>query len=357
MSVHYEIIGVSCDGEALADVKADEGIETRVVEMTRKITPFQDLKATYQLYKLFKKEQPYIVHTHTPKAGTCGMLAAKLAGVPHRLHTVAGLPLLEAVGAKRKLLNVVEKLTYANATQVLPNSLELEKIILNEKFATKKKLKVIGKGSSNGIDTSHFDVNLIPDAQRRTLKKELKIQDHEIVFLFIGRLVKDKGVNELLRAFDNLYKTHSNCKLLLLGQREDNLDPLLPETENLIKSHPAVIAVGQQKDIRPFVAISDIFVFPSYREGFPNVLLQAGSMGLPSIVSDINGCNEIIANNVNGIIIPTKDFNAIEIAMKRLIENPEERMSLAKNARPRIIERFQREYVWNELLKNYKSLE
>lgn len=356
MSDHFEVIGVSGDGEALAEVRQNEGIKTHVVEMTRTITPFKDLKAVYQLYKLFKKEKPFIVHTHTPKAGTVGMLAARLAGVPHRLHTIAGLPLLEATGKKRKLLNTVEKFTYSCATLILPNSFGLEEIILDQKFTKPSKLKVIGNGSSNGINTEHYDAALVSEEVRNNLRNELNIAEEDIVFIFIGRIVRDKGINELVAAFDTLSERNKNCKLLLVGPRENHLDPLLPETEALIKGNKQIIAVGVQKDIRPYVAISHVLTFPSYREGFPNVVLQGSCMELPCIVGNINGCNEIIEHNVNGLIIPVKDAKAIENAMQFMIDYPEKRQAMIAHSRSRIIERYKQEFVWNEILKTYQTL-
>ena len=133
MSAHYDVTGISSDGDVLHKVAARENIKVEPIEMTRQITPIKDLKAVFQLYRYFKKHQPFIVHSHTPKAGTLGMLAAKLAGVPHRLHTVAGLPLMETTGKKRKLLNFVERFTYSQATKVYPNSFGLQKIILDQK--------------------------------------------------------------------------------------------------------------------------------------------------------------------------------------------------------------------------------
>lgn len=356
MSEYYEVIGISGDGDALTEVRQNEGIETHVVEMTRTITPIKDLKATYKLYKFFKKEKPFIVHTHTPKAGTVGMLAAKLAGVPHRLHTIAGLPLLEVKGTKRKILDAVEKFTYACATKILPNSFGINDIIVRNKYAKESKLQVIGNGSSNGIDTSHYDSAHVSEAQRKALKKELEIVDSDTVFIFIGRVVKDKGINELVKAFDRLSLHKPNCKLLLVGKKEDHLDPLLPETELRIKNNNRILALGLQKDIRPFVAISHVLTFPSYREGFPNVVLQCSSMNLPCIVSDINGCNEIIEHTVNGLIMPSKDEDELEKAMEFMIDNPDKRQAMIAHTRSRIIERYQQEYIWNELLKFYNSL-
>lgn len=356
MSQHYEVIGVSGDGNPLTEVRQNEGIRTHVVEMTRTITPFQDLKAVYQLYKFFKKEKPFIVHTHTPKAGTVGMLAAKLAGVPNRLHTIAGLPLVEASGNRRKLLNAVEKFTYSCATLILPNSFGLEQIILENKFTKPNKLKVIANGSSNGIDTEHYNTNLVSEEIKKSLRTKLQISEDDIVFIFIGRIVRDKGINELVAAFNSLSEKYKQCKLILVGPRENHLDPLLPETEDLISSNSQILAVGLQKDIRPYVAISHVLTFPSYREGFPNVVLQGSCMELPCIVGNINGCNEIIEHEVNGLIIPVKDAKAIENAMQFMIDFPEKRQAMIAHSRSRIIKRYKQEFVWNEILKTYQNL-
>ncbi|MEM5564830.1 glycosyltransferase family 4 protein [Psychroserpens sp. AS72] len=356
MSAHYEVIGVSGDGDPLTEVRQNEGIKTHVIEMTRTITPIKDLKATFKLYKFFKSEKPFIVHTHTPKAGTLGMLAARLARVPHRLHTIAGLPLLEATGKKRLLLDVVEKFTYACATKILPNSFGLEQIIIDNKYTKQEKLLVIGNGSSNGIDTTHYDTSLVSEEKKEDLKQELGIKEKDLVFIFIGRIVKDKGVNELVNAFHKLSKKTLHCKLILVGPSENHLDPLLPETESIIKENKQILAVGLQKDIRPYVAVSQVLTFPSYREGFPNVVLQCSCMGLPCIVSNINGCNEVVEDEVNGLIIPVKDETALEKAMQFMIDNPDKRKAMVKHTRSRITERYEQEFVWNELLNYYKSL-
>nr|WP_321223474.1 glycosyltransferase family 4 protein [uncultured Psychroserpens sp.] len=356
MSSHYNVLGVSGDGNALAEVRQNEGIETHVVEMTRTITPFKDLKATYKLYKLFKAEKPFIVHTHTPKAGTLGMLAAKLAKVPHRIHTIAGLPLLETTGNKRRLLDVVEKFTYSCATKILPNSYGLEKIVIDNNYCKPQKLLVISKGSSNGINTAHYDTSLVSEEKKEKIKNELGINAEDTVFIFIGRVVKDKGINELVKAFDQLSKRNDAVKLILVGSKENHLDPILPETEALILENKHIFAVGMKKDIRPYVAVSHVLTFPSYREGFPNVVLQCSCMELPCIVSNINGCNEVIENDVNGLIIPVKNEIELEKAMQYMIDNPEKRQVMSANSRVKIIERYDQYLVWNELLKFYKSL-
>ena len=356
MNNYYEIVGVAGDSVNLLEVGKKEGIRTIPVEMTRTVTPLKDLISLFKIYMIFRDEKPYIVHTHTPKAGTLGMFAAKLAGVPHRLHTVAGLPLLETKGLKRQMLNKVEKLTYTCATQVLPNSFSLQDIIIHEKFCSKEKLLVIGNGSSNGIDTDHYDRKNVSLESISILKKLFKIGPQDTVFLFVGRIVKDKGINELVIAFDEISKTYSDTRLILVGPRERLLDPIDLKTERIIENNQHIYETGMVEDIRPYVAISHIFTLPSYREGFPNAVIQACCMDTPCIVTDINGCNEIIINNFNGLIIPVKNSAALKNAMLELYKNPDKTRELAKNARPNILKKYKRELIWSELLNLYNNL-
>lgn len=357
MDQYFEVTAVSAEKERLEKYGRDNKVNTFCVEMTREITPLKDLKAVFNLYQYFKQEKPLIVHTHTPKAGVVGMLAAKLAGVSIRLHTVAGLPLMETTGTKRKVLNFVEKLTYALATKVYPNSKGLYDIILKEKFTSASKLKVLGKGSSNGIDTTSFDSSKYSEEFKMKLKQELSIPEANLVFIFIGRLVSEKGINELVRAFSKLHQSNPDSNLLLVGPFEQELDPLKPETLDIIQTHPGIISVGYQIDVRPYLAISDVLTFPSYREGFPNVVMQAGAMNLPSIVTDINGCNEIISEGDNGLIIPVKDENALCSAMLKLLKNVDLRFSIASRARDEITLNYERKEFWKILLKEYEELE
>jgi glycosyltransferase involved in cell wall biosynthesis len=286
------------------------------------------------------------------------MMAAKLAGVPHRLHTIAGLPLLEAKGLKRILLNQVEKITYACATKIYPNSFGLKDIILEEKFTNTNKIKVIGNGSSNGIDTSFFDSDLISSQEKNALKQHLGLTNKDFVFVFIGRLVTDKGINELIKAFVEINKRHPHTKLLLVGGYETVLDPISTYSMETIKTHKNIVSVGWQDDVRPYFAISHALVFPSYREGFPNVVLQAGAMKLPCIVSNINGCNEIISDNVNGFIIPVKNTESLINHMERLYAmNPEDLYIMGEKSREMIISKFERKFVWDCLLNEYQQIE
>ncbi|MBI6117332.1 glycosyltransferase family 4 protein [Salegentibacter maritimus] len=357
MNQHYKVTAVAAEKERLEKYGENNSVHTFWVEMTRAITPVQDIKAVWKLYHYFKREKPEIVHTHTPKAGIVGMLAAKMAGVPLRLHTVAGLPLMETTGSKRKILNLVEKFTYSLATKVYPNSRGLREIILMEGFAKENKLKVLGKGSSNGIDTHYFDPNQFDETQKRNKRLSLGIPQEDFVFIFIGRLVSEKGINELVTAFTNLQKQKQNSTLLLVGPFEKELDPLKEDTFKTIQQHEKIMTTGYQEDVRPYFAIANALAFPSYREGFPNVVMQAGAMNLPAIVSDINGCNEIIVEGINGVIIPVKDNSALLRAMQLLVENDNYTERLASNARIEICKYYERKEFWQILLKEYKRLE
>ena len=358
MSGFFDVTAISADKERLEKFGKDNKIKTKHIELTRKITPLQDLKTLWQLYKYLKKEKPQIVHSHTPKAGIIGMLASKLASVPNRLHTVAGLPLLESKGIKRKVLNFVEKLTYSCATKVYPNSYGLEKIILDLNFSPQNKCKVIANGSSNGIDTDYFNPDIFAETDKTKLRKKLNIQKEDFVYVFVGRLVSDKGINELVQAFDNLNSTFNiqHLKLLLVGPLENELDPLEENTLSAIENNKNIISVGYQQDVRPYFAIADVLTFPSYREGLPNVVLQASAMNLPCIVTNINGCNEIITHNENGLIIPVKNTTKLQNAMQELLSNKELRSTLVKNSRPQIVKKYQRQVVWDAILNEYNSL-
>ncbi|MEM7185261.1 MAG: glycosyltransferase family 4 protein [Bacteroidota bacterium] len=353
MSKHFEVVAVSAERERLEAYGRREGVRTFFLPLTRKITPFQDLRAVWRLYRFLRKEKPLIVHTHTPKAGLVGMMAAYFARVPHRYHTVAGLPLMEARGLKRAILNSAEKSTYGFATRVYPNSKGLSDFIIAEKFAAPNKLKVIANGSSNGIDTTYFSRSHYTESELLNTRRELGIKEDHFVFLFVGRIVKDKGINELVAAFLRLHAERPNCILLLVGPYENDLDPISTATEQAIQTNEHIITTGYRPDVRPYFAISDCLVFPSYREGFPNVVLQAGAMELPALVSDINGCNEIVEHEENGLIFPVKNENAIYEAMDRLCADEALRLRIVRRSRPLTTELFERKEVWQALLREY----
>lgn len=347
----YEMVAVSSPGKDLEEVGAREGVRTVGIRMERRISPIQDLKSLFALIKLIRKEKPWMVHTMTPKAGLLGMLAARICGVPVRLHLFTGLVFPTSTGLKRRLLMATDKLTCACATFINPEGEGVKRDL--ERFGiTHKELHIVGNGNINGIDMTYFD------RTEEVMKKAESIREKDcITFCFVGRIVGDKGMNELAEAFARLEKEFPSCRLLLVGDFEEKLDPVSPETKRMFLENSRVTFAGWQQDIRPYLAASDIFVFPSYREGFPNVVLQAGAMGLPSIVTDINGSSEIIRDGVNGVIIPPRDTEALWKAMRDMLTDETARRKMAANARNLIGSRYDRTFLWQELKKTYKSLE
>lgn len=356
LNQYYDTIVVSGEDNYLSNVRIREKVKTIPVELKRQISPIKDFVSLIKLYKVFKKEKPLIVHSITPKAGLLSMTAAYFAGVPIRIHTFTGLIFPTRSGFMQKLLIVMDKILCQFATNIFPEGEGVKNDLLLYKI-TDKPLKIIANGNLNGIDTNYFDLKNCADSEKQNLKNQINIKTTDFVFIFVGRLVTDKGINELIGAFTKLSEQVVNCKLILVGPFEDDLDPLKIETKKEISYNPNIISVGFQPDVRLWFSISNVLVFPSYREGFPNVVLQAGAMELPSIVSDINGCNEIIENNKNGIIIPVKNENAIFEAMKKMVNNPEFTNQLKQNTRMNIIEKYEQKIVWDALLKEYKILE
>lgn len=349
----YEVLAVSAAGPEVTDLQAS-GINHQVVPMTRKITPFRDLLAVLRIIRVIRQFKPVIVHTHTPKAGLLGMLAAWMMRVPIRLHTVAGLPLMESKGFTRSILLVVEWVTYRCATGVYPNSAGLYEFIRNT-IPTKTPVTIIGKGSSNGIDTSHFSRSKTLENAAAEIRKQHGFGQGDFVFSFVGRVVRDKGIAELIRAFQVIARDRDDVRLLIIGPLEQELDPLSDEDLTFLRTDSRVVLPGFQKDIRPWLLASDIFVFPSYREGFPNVVMQACCLQIPCVVSDINGCNEIIADHVTGMIVPPKNSERLANAMLTLMDNSELRSTYAESAAAFVRTNFDRMYIWKELEKEYQK--
>lgn len=353
LSNHFAVTAISGAGKDLDEVVEREGVKTYAIEIQRNISPFKDIVSLIQLYFYFKKEKPLIVHSITPKAGLLSMIAAKFADVPIRMHTFTGLIFPSKSGLLQKILIKMDQLLCWSATNIYPEGNGVKNDLINYKI-TSKPLNILANGNVNGVDLEYFALNAISNEQQSRLKKELHIQEKNFIFIFVGRLVSDKGINELIQAFSKL--KIQNSKLLLVGPLESDLDPLRYEILKEIETNPNIISVGFQKDVRPYFAISDCLVFPSYREGFPNVVMQAGAMGLPSIVSNINGCNEIIIEGENGTIIPVKDSEAIRLAMLKMIEDKEFYFKLKENSRSMIQSRYEQSVVWDALLQEYETL-
>ena len=334
----YEVVALSSPDEDLREVEKREKVRAVGVQMERRMSPLKDIVSLVKLVRVFAKEKPDMVHSMTPKAGLLCMVAGWMTGVPVRVHTFTGLVWPTAQGLSRRILMLTDKITCMCATHVVPEGegvkLDLQRCI------TKKEMKVLGYGNVRGINMDEW--------KRRVGRRDGLM----LTFVFVGRIVRDKGVDELVAAFVKLNRIYSNTRLLLVGPYEEHLNPVQSGTKFLIDTCECIEAVGAQKDVRPFYEQSDVLVFPSYREGFPNVVIEAGAMELPSIVTDINGSREIIEDGRNGLIVPARDEQALFEAMKWMAEHDEERNAMAAHARPMIASRYEQGYV-RGCLKNY----
>ena len=273
-SEHYEVVAVSSPDKELKWIEEREGVRTIPLKMARNIELWTDIKALWKMIRVMKKEKPYIVHSITPKAGLLSMLAAKICGVPVRMHTYTGLVFPTATGHKQKILIWMDKLLCACATYINPEGQGVANDLKKFKI-TKKPLHIIGIDAEYWKRKNEGNNNLT------------EVEGKPFTFVFVGRIVGDKGINELIEAFKRLKP--NSARLLLVGPYEEELDPVKAETKSEIDNNPNIEWVGMQSDVRPFYEHANAFVFPSYREGFPNTVLEAGAMELPCIVTDING--------------------------------------------------------------------
>ena len=353
---HYDVLAASGTDAHLENVVLREGIRVVNIPMQRAISPIKDLVTLWKLYRLFCNEKPKIVHSITPKAGLLSMTAAYFSRVPIRIHTFTGLIFPSKTGIFQSLLILMDKFLCYFATNIYPEGEGVKKDLISYRI-TNKPLKIIANGNVNGIDTNYFDPKLFSIKDKEVLKTNLGIKNTDFVFIFVGRIVSDKGINELAEAFEKLCKNNNKVKLLLVGTFEEDLDPLRKKTKTIIENNKHIIFLGYQNDVRPYLAIADVLVFPSYREGFPNVVMQAGAMMLPSIVTDINGCNEIIIEGENGWIINVKDEVTLLNIMKKCSLKGGEFVKVKAKTRIMIIDRYKQVIVWNGILEEYKSLE
>ena len=346
LNQYFEVIGVAKNTGVLKEVSEREGIRVVDAPLERPISLVKDIKGLWFLCRLFRKEKPWCVHANTPKGSLLAMIAAWIARVPHRVYMVTGLRYQGAHGMLRTILKTMERLSCLFATNVIPEGQGVLHA-LHEDNITKKPLRVIWNGNINGIDTEYFK-----PTQSFTERK-----NDTFTFVFIGRIVRDKGIHELTECIRKL-----NCNLILVGSFEDG-DPVDEDDKKFLLTSEKVKFVGWQTDVRPYLEQADALVFPSYREGFPNVPMQAGAMGLPCIVTNINGCNEIIKDGLNGKIIaaPLKEGTkmmeqSLLNTMQWFINHREEAKRMGNNARPMIQERYEQRYVWTALKEYYDAL-
>ena len=349
----FDVTMMSADNHFREKAIENEKCPHIIVPLTRKITPFQDLYCIALMIYHFIKIKPDIVHTHTPKAGLIGMIAAYICRVPVRLHTVAGLPLMVQKGFKYKLLLAIEKITYFCANKVFPNSYSLKKYMLEKNMCPLSKLDIIGFGSSNGINLKKFSAEHLDKKTLSTLKEEIKHDEKNTYLLSVGRVVKDKGIEELVAAFIEVKKENANLKLILVGSYENDLDPISKSTLDIIQNNEDIIAYGHSNRIEYFMELSDLFIHASYREGFPNVLLQAGAMNCPIICSKIPGNIDVVAANETGLLFEVQNTSDLQKILSLALNNESQTKIFASNLSIIVKNRFERGFVHSKIKEEY----
>lgn len=346
---YFEVELISSPGEYMEEMCSKHLVKGHDLIMKREISVFNDILSLMKLIILFFKIKPFIVHGNTPKASLLSMIAAWITRVPKRIYYVHGLRYYGEVGKKRKLLMLLEKVSCYFATHIVAVS-EGVKEGLKKDNLSKKEILLIWNGSVNGIDLEYFDPE---KTDVSTVRNLYGIDKNDFVFGFIGRFVGDKGVNELVGAFKELNKFHKNIKLLLVGTFENDLDPLNKEAIYEIESNKNIINAGLQKDVRPFLSSMHVFTFPSYREGLGIVLMESSAMNIPSISSNIIGCNEVIVEGENGLFIESKNQQMLSERMRYCIESPEQINEMAKKARNIVKDKFEQKELWKKSLEMY----
>lgn len=379
----YEVVILSSPGPEMDAVREQYGVKTIALPMERHISVRHDIVSLWKMVKVMLREKPDMVHSMTPKAGLLCMMAGWLTRVPLRVHTFTGLVFPTATGLKRRILMLTDSITCFCATHVIPEGEGVKADLLNNGI-TKKPLKVLGYGNVKGIDMQRFSRR--PEVM--AISRQIPTSGATFTFLFVGRIVRDKGINELAKAFQQLSKKHPEARLLLVGNYEETLDPVSDETRQIIEDMPNLEWLGPKRgdELIAYYAASDCFVFPSYREGFPNTVIEAGAMGLPSIVTDINGSREIVCRAAvdadlksasresrisdtlrpgqngkmsiltNGIMVPSKDVETLQEAMERMLTDKAMHQEMARNARPMIEQRFEQGFVRSCLYDFYKTI-
>jgi glycosyltransferase involved in cell wall biosynthesis len=347
---------VSSPGDCLDEAASREQITVHAVAMSRRIAPLADLLALSQLFRLFRRLRPAIVHAHTPKAGLLGVAAARLAGVPVVLYGMRGLPFVTATGLKRQILCWSETVACRLAHRIITNSLANRRCALAQGFCRPGKIHVLGGGSSNGVDAAgRFNPAGLPPGAREATRTWCRVPPGCKVLGYVGRLVRDKGIKELEEAWRQVRAVFPDLYLLLVGRVEPQ-DPVPPEVLARLAADPRVRFAGPVQDPAPYYAAMDVLALPSYREGFPNTPLEAAAMRVPVIATTADGGAEAVVHGVTGLLVPPRDAAALGEAIRRLLLDHNLRQRMGAAGRDRVLKDFRPEVIWQALFEIYAEL-
>lgn len=351
-----DVLMVSSDGPELKEVIEREGCRHAIIPMTRRISPWQDLLCLFHLIRLFKREMPDIVHSHTPKAGLLSMLAAMFAGINTRIHTVSGLRFVSESGFNRFLLLSMERLTAVAATHILVNGKSLQEKLIKDRISKSFKISLLGAGSSNGINLDRFTLdNLTPEVMDG-VKKSIQFAPRLKYIICIGRIVEDKGINELVDVFLELNQIDRSLRLLLVGSYEDDVDPVMRSTKRKISTNPNILVTGWTSNVPYYLSLATLLVHPSHREGFPNALLQAGAMGCPIVCSEIAGNIDIVENQIGGLTFKVKNRQSLKNVLLIALSDDLQMQRYAAALKIIVVEKFNQPAFWKLLLQKYHSI-
>jgi glycosyltransferase involved in cell wall biosynthesis len=342
-------------GKEVEEFMARERVPVSTVPMHRRITPFRDLVALGRIYLQLRRLQPTVVHTHTPKASLLGMIAAWLLRRPLRIYHLRGLRYIAAVGFRRRLLQWMERLTCSFADQVLCVSRSIRETAVADGVCPAEKISVLLSGSGQGVDTQRFSPANLPEGTREEIRRSYGIPLDAVVIGFIGRIVRDKGAVELAEAWGDLRNEYPGAHLLIVGPFESE-DPVPAGVEEFLRQDPRVHLAGLEWDTPPLYAAMDVVALPTYREGFPNVPLEAAAMRLPMVATRVPGCVDAIQDGVTGTLVPPRDAGSLAGAIRRYLEDPELRAQHGHAGRERVLREFRREAIWEALYQEYCRL-
>jgi hypothetical protein len=346
----FRVTLVSSPGELLGRTAAREGVDAIAIPMQRGIAPVADIVSLARLCWLLLRLRPDMTEFSTPKAGLLGTLAAMFCGVPRRVYMLRGLKLETCTGFKRLILLAAERLASACAHVVLCNSHSLRAEALALGVAPAAKLLLLGEGSSNGVDVERFSPGPSDVRDRLGLPRGVPVLG------FVGRLTRDKGLPELIEAFDTILKAEQEAHLLLVGWFDASEDALSASLRTRIESHPHIHCTGFVADTAPYYRAMDVMVLPSWREGFPNVVLEAAATGIPVVTTISTGSRDSVVPEVTGLLIPPGYPEAISEAVLKLLRNPERRRRMGQAARAWVLENFANECVLGLITALYKSM-